>query len=44
MTDTPYVPTQQEASNVAAALDGLEMALSARVGWKIIASHELHRL
>lgn len=45
-TDMLYVPTQQEASNVAAAPGGLAMALSALVGWKIteIASRELHRL
>lgn len=30
-TDTPYVQTQQEASNVAAALAGLEMVSSAQV-------------
>nr|KAF6500049.1 fibrillin 1 [Molossus molossus] len=30
-TDTPYVPTQQEASNAAAAMGGLEMALSAQI-------------
>lgn len=35
VTDTPYVPTQQEASNAAAAPDGSEMALSALVRWKI---------
>lgn len=44
--DTLYVPTRQEASNVAAAPDGSAMALSALVGWKItaIASHELQKL
>nr|KAF6391967.1 fibrillin 1 [Pipistrellus kuhlii] len=31
VTDTPYVPTQQEASNAAAAPDGSEMALSAPI-------------
>ena len=42
-TDMLYVPTRQEASNVAAAPGGSEMALSALVGWKTaaIASHEL---
>lgn len=46
VTGMLYVPTLQEASNVAAALGGLEMALSALVGWKIteIAHHKLHRL
>ena len=33
-TDTLYVPTRQEASNAAVAPGGLEMALSALVGWK----------
>lgn len=32
VTDMPYAPTQQEASNAAAAPGGLEMALSALVG------------
>ena len=42
-TDMLYVPTRQEASNVAAAPGGLEMALSVLVGWKITetACHEL---
>ena len=46
-TDTLYVPTQQEASNAAVAPGGLEMALSALVGWKKkkeMASYELHGL
>lgn len=43
-TGTLYVPTRQEASNVAAAPGGSEMASSVLVGWKIteIASYELH--
>lgn len=46
VADMLCVPTQQEASNAAAVLGGLEMALSALVSRKVteIAYQGLHRL